>query len=239
MIIIPAIDIKNGKVVRLTQGKFDQEKIYDQTPLGVAKRFSTDGAKLIHIIDLDGAQKGEPQNLEIIKKIHKEINIPIQMGGGIRTVEMVEKVLAAGISRAVLGTRAIEDLDFLKTALLRWKERIAVSLDCANGFVATKGWTKVLKVRAITLIPKLEALGLTTLIYTDIATDGMLQGPNLKSLNEILKETKMKIIASGGISKLDDVRSLLSIKANNLYGTIIGKALYEQKFSLKDAINLC
>jgi phosphoribosylformimino-5-aminoimidazole carboxamide ribotide isomerase len=191
------------------------------------------------MIDLDGAEKGEPKNLDIIKQVVKATNVPIQMGGGIRTLETIEKILNAGIARVVLGTRAIEDQNFLKTALLKWKEKIAVSLDCSNGYITTKGWTKVSDVLATTLIPQLETLGIQTLIYTDIATDGMLQGPNVKALREVLSSTKMQVITSGGISKLDDIQQLLKINAANLYGAIVGKALYEKKINLKDAIQLC
>jgi phosphoribosylformimino-5-aminoimidazole carboxamide ribotide isomerase len=239
MIIIPAIDIKSGKVVRLTQGQFDQEKIYDQYPLAVAKQWVAQGAKLIHIVDLDGAKEGKTQNLGCIKEIAEKTNVSIQMGGGIRDAETIEKVFSAHITRVVLGTRAIEDLDFLKTALVRWGDKIAVSLDCANGFVATKGWTTISKLAAVDLVPQLEKMGLKTLIVTDIATDGMLTGPNIKSLQQILTLTKMKVIASGGISTIDDIQNLLNLKAKNLYGVITGKALYENKLNLKDAIDLC
>lgn len=239
MIIIPAIDIKNGKVVRLTQGKFDKEKVYTENPLSIAKQFKEDGAALIHIIDLDGAQTGEPKNLSIIKEIQSTLNIPIEMGGGIRTSEAIEKILAAGISRVILGTRAVEDLEFLKIVLTKWNNKIAVSLDCVNGHIATKGWTKVSKIKATDFVPQIEALGLKTLIYTDIATDGMLQGPNISALSEILDATKMNVIASGGISSLNDIQSLCRIRTTNLIGVIVGKALYEKKFTLKEAITIC
>ena len=239
MIIIPAIDIKNGKVVRLTQGKFDQEKIYDQHPLAVAKKWIADGAKLIHIVDLDGAKEGNPQNLDCVKEIFEKTNISIQMGGGMRNIKTIEKVFSAHVTRAILGTRAIEDLDFLKTALNKWGDKIAVSLDCRNGLVATKGWTTVSNIKAVDLVPRLEKIGLKTLIFTDIATDGMLAGPNIKSLQQILALTKMNVIASGGISTIEDIQSLLKLKAKNLYGVITGKALYENKLNLKNAIDLC
>ncbi|MFA6378584.1 MAG: 1-(5-phosphoribosyl)-5-[(5-phosphoribosylamino)methylideneamino]imidazole-4-carboxamide isomerase, partial [Candidatus Omnitrophota bacterium] len=216
MIIIPAIDIKNGKVVRLTQGKFDQEKIYDQHPLAVAKKWIADGAKLIHIVDLDGAKEGNPQNLDCVKEIFEKTNISIQMGGGMRNIKTIEKVFSAHVTRAILGTRAIEDLDFLKTALNKWGDKIAVSLDCSNGLVATKGWTTVSNIKAVDLVPRLEKIGLKTLIFTDIATDGMLAGPNIKSLQQILALTKMNVIASGGISTIEDIQSLLKLKAKNL-----------------------
>jgi len=239
MIIIPAIDIKNGNVVRLTQGKFDQERIYDQNPTAIARQWFSDGAELVHIVDLDGAKDGTPKNLDCVKKIVEETRGSVEMGGGIRSAETIEQILSIGVSRVILGTRAVEDLDFLKTTFARWGNKIAVSLDCTNGFVATKGWTTVSSIKALDLIPKLEQMGLKTLIFTDIATDGMLIGPNLKSLKQILKITKMNIIASGGISQMSDIESLLTLKAKNLYGVIVGKALYEKKFTLKDAIKRC
>lgn len=239
MIIIPAIDIKNGNVVRLTQGHFDKEKIYAEDPLSVAKLWKAQGAKLIHIVDLDGAKDGEPRNLATAKKIQSEVGIPVQLGGGIRTMDIVNEVALSGLSRIVLGTRAVEDKGFLKDALHAYGEKIAVSLDCVNGQIATKGWTKVCDIKALDIIPQLESFGLKTLIVTDIATDGMLQGPNLTYLNEILRTTTMNVIASGGISKLADIETLRDIPAKNLYGVIVGKALYEQKFNLSDAIKLC
>lgn len=239
MIIIPAIDIKNGKVVRLTQGQFAKEKVYDQDPLSVAQRWKQQGATLIHIVDLDGAETGKPQNLAIIQKIQKEIGVNVQMGGGIRSMETAQEVLGFGLTRIIIGTKAIEDKEFLKDILSTYGDKVAVSLDCVNGYVATKGWTTVSHVLALSIIPELERLGLRTLIYTDIATDGMLQGPNLKSLAEILASTSVNVIASGGISQIDDIKQLAYVNAKNLYGVIIGKALYEQTIDLSDAIQLC
>lgn len=239
MSVIPAIDIMNGRVVRLTQGRFDKEKIYDQDPVLTAQEFKADGARLIHMVDLDGAKTGIPKNLDTIKKVCLKVNIPVQMGGGIRSLETIEKVLDEGIFRVVLGTKAIEDIGFLKSALAKWKEKIVVSLDCVNGFIATEGWTKISKIKAVTIIPQLETMGLKTLVYTDIATDGMLQGPNINALSEIFEMTKMNVISSGGISKIEDIQSLCHVRTPNLVGIIVGKALYEKKFTLKEAIAIC
>jgi len=239
MIIIPAIDIKNGNVVRLAQGKFGKETIYGKNPVAVAKKWVKDGATLIHVIDLDGAESGTPKNLKLVEEILNKTHVAVEIGGGIRDTATIEKVLSVNAARVILGTRAIEDLGFLKLALMNWGNKIAVSLDCVNGLVATKGWTKISKIKAMDFIPALECLGLKTLIFTDIATDGMLTGPNIKSLKKILGITKMNVIASGGISKIDDIKALLSLNAKNLYGAITGKALYEDKLNLKDAIDLC
>ncbi len=239
MIIIPAIDLKNQKVVRLTQGKFDQKTEYNHDPVETAKKWQDSGATWIHIVDLDGAEKGISTNFNIIKEIQKSINIPIEIGGGIRDTDTIMKLIDAGISRIILGTKAVEDFTFAQNALLKWNDKIAVSLDCANGMVTTKGWTEVSAISGKELALKLQGAGLKMLIYTDIARDGALIGPNLKQIQEILDTVTIPVIASGGVSNLDDVKNLLSMKASNLYGTIVGKALYEEKIDLREAILTC
>ncbi|MDD3374963.1 MAG: 1-(5-phosphoribosyl)-5-[(5-phosphoribosylamino)methylideneamino]imidazole-4-carboxamide isomerase [Candidatus Omnitrophica bacterium] len=239
MIIIPAIDLKDQKVVRLTQGKFDQKTEYNHDPVSIAQKWQSCGAQLIHIVDLDGAEKGISTNFDIIKKIKESIDVPIEVGGGIRNKETIQRFADIGISRIILGTKAVEDFDFIKDVLSKWDNQIAVSLDCANGMVATKGWAEVSSIQGKDLAQKLEQAGLKTLIYTDIARDGALVGPNIKQIQEILNTVNLSVIASGGISSLDDIKNILSIKAKNLYGVIIGKALYENKFDLKEAIALC
>ncbi|MDP8265088.1 MAG: 1-(5-phosphoribosyl)-5-[(5-phosphoribosylamino)methylideneamino]imidazole-4-carboxamide isomerase [Candidatus Aceula lacicola] len=239
MIIIPAIDLKDRKVVRLTQGKFDQKTEYNQDPVDVAKKWQECGAQLIHVVDLDGAEKGASENFDIIKKIQESVDIPIEVGGGIRDQETVERFINIGVSRVILGTKAVEDFDFVKDVLLRWGDQIAISLDCANGMVATKGWTEISSVKGKDLAQKLEQAGLKMLIYTDIARDGALVGPNIKQVKEILNTVNIPVIASGGVSNLDDIKNLLSIKTDNFFGVIIGKALYEENLDLEKAISLC
>jgi len=239
MIVIPAIDIKDGKVVRLKQGKFEDVTIYSQEPIKIAEKWQEKGAAIIHVVDLDGAQKGELQNTRLIMELAKSLDIPVQMGGGIRKAEDIEQLLSGGINRVVLGTKAIEDRTFLKEILDEWQERIIVSLDCANGMVTQRGWTSVSELKAIDFIQELENLGLSHFIYTDISRDGMLTGPNLHALKEILTKVSIPVIASGGVSHLDDIRELKKLEPDGLMGAIVGKALYEGKFDLKTAIDLC
>jgi len=239
MIIIPAIDLKNGKAVRLTQGKFDQETIYGQDPVAVAKNWEAQGAELIHIVDLDGAQTGEVANLDAILQIQKEVSTPLEVGGGIRNTGTIDKLLSNGISRVILGTRVVEDPNFLNGILSEWAEQIAVSIDCANGKVTKKGWTEISNIDGKDLARQLADLGLQTLIYTDIARDGVLVGPNINGIKEMLSVIDISVIASGGISNLDDIKALAALNTPQLTGVIVGKALYEQKFTLKEAIAAC
>ena len=239
MIIFPAIDIKDGKVVRLLQGKFDEVTEYAQDPLIIAKAFEDKGAKWIHVIDLDGAQTGTMRNQDIIIKIAQSVSIPIQVGGGIRSKKSIAQLIEGGVGRVVLGTKAIEDRNFLAEMISKWKDKIAVSLDCADGFVATHGWKETSEIKALDLVKELEQIGLTCLIYTDIATDGMLTGPNFKSLDALCEATKIPIIASGGISNIEDIKKLLTFKEKGIIGAITGKAVYEGKLDLKEALSIC
>ena len=239
MIIFPAIDIKDGKVVRLTQGRFDNITEYADDPAQVAQQWVSQGANWLHVVDLNGALDGKLVNLETILSIVRSVKIPVQVGGGIRTQTDIDKLLAGGVQRIILGTRAIDDKNFLKDNLKKAKTRIAVSLDCSGGMVAQRGWTTVLKLKATELAKELENYGLQCLIYTDIARDGMLTGPNFEGIKEMLNTVKIPVIASGGISSLEDIRQLVKLKKKNLEGIITGKALYEGKLNLKDAIQLC
>ena len=239
MIVIPAIDIKDGKIVRLSQGKFDEMTIYSTDPVGVAKRWEATGASWLHVVDLDGAEKGAMKNFNIIDEIAKAVKIPIQVGGGIRTDEDIEKLLNHGIARVILGTKVIEDREFLKKILLKWSNRIMVSLDCSRGFVAQKGWTSLTNLKATDFAKELETLGLCHLIYTDIARDGTMIGPNIKNIKELLDVVRIPVICSGGISDLGDIVKLKQLEPNGLMGVIVGKALYERRLYLKDAIDLC
>ncbi|MCA9408666.1 MAG: 1-(5-phosphoribosyl)-5-[(5-phosphoribosylamino)methylideneamino]imidazole-4-carboxamide isomerase [Candidatus Omnitrophica bacterium] len=239
MIIFPAIDIKDGKVVRLLQGKFDQVTEYALDPFEIAKKWIADGALWLHIVDLDGAKTGVIQNKEKIIKIAQSVNVPIQMGGGVRSAQNIKELIDGGVSRVILGTKVIDDKIFLKEMLDEWKEKIAVSLDCHNGFVAQRGWTSTSSVRALDLVNELETMGLQCLIYTDIARDGMLTGPNYAELEKILAATKIPVIASGGVAHIDDIKRLNKLTSQGLLGAITGKAIYEGKLSLKEALALC
>ena len=239
MIIFPAIDIKEGNVVRLAQGKFDQVTEYSGAPAAMAKLWEKKGSQWLHVVDLDGAKTGEMQNVEIILNIAKSVNIPIQTGGGIRKEEDIQKLLEGGIARVILGTRVIEDRSFLKKIIRQWKDKIAVSLDCSNGMVAQRGWTSTSNLKATDFVKDLEELGLSCLIYTDIARDGMLSGPNFESLEELAGTTNIPIIASGGISDIEDIKKLLAIEDEGIIGAITGRAIYEGKLDLKEALELC
>lgn len=238
MIIFPAIDIKNGKVVRLLQGKFDEVTEYGQDPLVIAQKWKDEGAEWLHLVDLDGAKDGKIQNRDVICDIAQKIGIPVEMGGGIRTEEDIAQLIDGGVSRVILGTKIIKDTEFLIKIINRWKDKIAVSLDCNNGFLAEKGWTKTTDVKAKDFIHELEILGVKNVVYTDIARDGMLTGPNLEQLEEICKITKINIIASGGVSNLDDIKKLKELENKGIIGAITGKAIYEGTLNLKEAIAL-
>lgn len=233
MIIFPAIDIRNGKCVRLRQGDYNQETIYSNSPVEIAKEWEASGAEYLHAVDLDGAKSGESINVKIIQNIAQTLSIPIQVGGGIRSLEVIEKYIQAGVSRVILGTAAITDFAFLQTAVERYTEQIAVSIDARNGFIATDGWTKNSTVEAIPFIQQLESIGVKTIIYTDILKDGMMSGPNFQELESVQQATTMNIIASGGVTTKEDIQQL---KNMNLYGAIIGKALYDGSIKLQDIL---
>ncbi|TCO79372.1 1-(5-phosphoribosyl)-5-[(5-phosphoribosylamino)methylideneamino]imidazole-4-carboxamide isomerase [Marinisporobacter balticus] len=234
MIIFPAIDIRGGKCVRLIQGKFDKEDIYGENPVEIAINWEQQGAKYIHLVDLDGALYGKSVNGDVIKKIIQSVNVPVQLGGGIRKIEDVKNMLHLGVSRVILGTSAVKEDGFVENALEDFQEKIAVSIDAKNGYVAIDGWTKTSDMKAIVFAKKLEKIGLKTLIYTDIAKDGMMSGPNFLELKEMKENVNMQIIASGGISNYENIKKLIDLK---LYGAIIGKALYTEDIKLEALSN--
>lgn len=235
MIIFPAIDIKDGNCVRLKQGDFNQQDIYFNNPVEVAKKWESLGAGFIHIVDLDGAKSGESKNFQIIKNIVKAVKIPIQVGGGIRSKEVVDTYLKAGVNRVILGTSAINDKDLLIELVKEYKEKIVVSIDAKDGMVAIDGWINVSKINSVEFIKELETIGVKTIVYTDIAKDGMMEGPNFDMYSQVLKENKIDVIASGGVSTIEDVKKLSSMK---MYGAIIGKSLYIEKIELEEALEV-
>ncbi|MFD2760050.1 1-(5-phosphoribosyl)-5-[(5-phosphoribosylamino)methylideneamino]imidazole-4-carboxamide isomerase [Lentibacillus juripiscarius] len=228
MILLPAIDIRGGNCVRLTQGDYRQETIYSDSPASIAKQWEDQQADYLHVVDLDGAKTGTAANAETIREIVQTIQIPVQIGGGIRSIDTLQTYLSAGADRVIIGTAAIHHMDFLKEAVASFGDNIAVSIDARNGFIATDGWTETSDVKAIDLMKELETIGVSTIIYTDILKDGMLKGPNFEELNAINCATNIQVIASGGISSLEDVNRL---KEMDLYGAIIGKALYDGTLS--------
>jgi phosphoribosylformimino-5-aminoimidazole carboxamide ribotide isomerase len=237
MIIYPAVDIKGGRCVRLAQGRADRETVYTADPAEAAAEFQAAGASWIHVVDLDGAFSGEPQNLAAVSAIIA-LGMRVQLGGGLRTRAAVDRALGFGVSRAVIGTRAAESEDFVRELIEAFGSRVAVGIDAKNGRVASKGWVDTGGPDALEFAKRMDALGVSTLIYTDIDTDGMLGGPNFASLERILETAGCGVIASGGVSGRDDVLRLAEMKKRrpNLDGVIVGKALYERRVDLVDLL---
>ena len=239
MFPIPAIDLKDGRVVRLLQGKFEAESVYAEEPKQLARRFADDGAQRIHVVDLDGALKGEPKNVLLVESVIKAVKVPVEVGGGIRKPEQVERYLGMGAGFVILGTKACLDPGFLKEVLAAFGERVIVGIDASNGQVAVDGWTKVLPQKALDFAKQVEALGGKTIIYTDISKDGALAGPNLLQVGAVCDAVSADVIASGGVSSIADLKALTGLKKNNLKAVVIGKALYEKRFSVKEAVAAC
>lgn len=238
MLIIPAIDLKDGCVVRFTQGRLNK-KVYSRDPLRTAKHWVKQGAGFLHIVDLDGAFTGIPKNLDIVKKIARSVDVPMQFGGGIRDIEMIKKILSFGIGRIILGTQAIRENRFLIKVIKLFKEKVIVSLDAREQNVLIRGWQVTSRGRGLfDFAPHLKKMGFKELIYTDTLRDGTLSGPNIKGIKNLLRASGMKIIASGGVSSLDDIYRLKLLEKQGLIGIIIGKALYEGRFTLPQALKL-
>ena len=236
MLIIPAIDLHEGVVVRLTKGVFGSETIYSKSPADVMEKWQKEGAELVHVVDLDGAKEGVRRNLGSLKNIIAVAKAKIQFGGGLRSFEAVKEVLNAGVWRAVVGTKAF-DFNLLKQLIDAFKERVAVGLDVREGLIQTHGWQSADNSLSVPEFCKqLEEIGVKTVICTDVSRDGTLTGPNLAFTNVLLDSTPMNVILSGGVSDLSDIQKIAQIKAENFEGVIVGKALYEKRFSLPDAI---
>lgn len=236
MILFPAMDLRDGKCVRLYQGKFSESEVVGENPLNVALDFKAKGAEYIHMVDLDGALNGEIRNLNIISQVIKTIGIPVELGGGIRNMETVDMLIETGLSRVILGTAALKDMDFVKTAVKKYSEKIAVGIDAKNEKVAVNGWINVSDVDYIDFAKQMESIGVKTIIFTDISKDGTLQGPNLEQLEKIHKSVSCDIIASGGIKNINDLKY---IKDMGVYGAITGKAIYSGNIDLEEAIKVC
>ena len=237
MLVIPAIDIKDGQVVRLYKGDYENKKIYSNYPEDVAKEFERNGVKYLHIVDLDGAKLGKSINYDVIKKIRESVNISIEVGGGIRDKEIVKKYLEdLKIDRIILGTGALNNLDFLKEMLQKYgPEKILVGVDIDNKNVSISGWTKTSKINYLEFIKKLEKIGIKYIVVTDISRDGTLEGPKYEIYKKIKKETNINFIVSGGIKDLEDIKEISRL---NYYGCIIGKAYYEGKINIKDIVKV-
>jgi len=236
MLVIPAIDLKDGQCVRLLQGKKDAVTAYSNDPAKTAKRWESYGAKLIHIVDLDGAFTGKQTNLDAIIKIRQSVKIPLQVGGGIRNIGNVMNLFSAGIDRIIIGTAAIEDPEFLTYACRNYPGKVLIGIDAKDGMVAIKGWEEVTSLSAKDLVRRLEIFGVAGIVYTDISRDGMLSGPNIEATRAIVEGVQIPVIASGGVSCIDDIKNLMQIE--NLWGVITGKAIYAGAMDLKEAIRI-
>ena len=233
MRIYPAIDIKDGKCVRLLQGRFSDVTVYGDNPAEMAAKWEKQGGEFIHVVDLDGALKGAGVNADCIRKICETVSVPVQTGGGIRTIEDIEARLNAGVNRVIIGTKAVSDSEFVKRAVDKYGEKIVIGIYAKNGRVAIEGWDKTSSFTAVEFALKMEALGVKTIVYTDIATDGTLKGPNLAAMTEMVDCTGLDVIASGGIGSVEHVSALT---ATGVEGVIVGRALYTGNVDLAEAI---
>jgi phosphoribosylformimino-5-aminoimidazole carboxamide ribotide isomerase len=233
MVVLPAIDLKDGKCVRLRQGKAEDVTVYSDDPVAQARTWLEQGAEQMHVVDLDGAFTGEPKHTEVIGRIVRALGIPVEVGGGLRTDAQVERLVGAGVARAIIGTRALENVDVLAALVKRFGEKVAVGIDARDGYVQVKGWVETTGMRAVDLAKRVESVGVQTIIYTDTATDGMLGGPNLPAMEQMCRAVlSCRIIASGGVSAPEHVKALKALGCANLYGAIVGKALYDGKTTL-------
>jgi phosphoribosylformimino-5-aminoimidazole carboxamide ribotide isomerase len=236
--IYPAIDIRGGKCVRLLQGDYSKETVFHENPVEVARQWEASGAGWIHLVDLDGAREGRPVNDAIIGEIARSVGIPVQVGGGLRSMDHLETLIGAGVSRVILGTAAIEDRPFVEEALRVYGEKVAIGIDARNGYVATRGWLETSEVKAEELAVRLAGLGARTFIFTDISRDGMMKGPNVDAIVALARACGQTVIASGGVSGYEDVRRLAEHAADGVAGAIIGKALYTGAIRLDEALKL-
>lgn len=238
MIIYPAIDIRGGRCVRLTEGRFDAETVFADDPAEMALKWAGIGAEFLHLVDLDGALAGEGKNVPVIERILQSVNIPVQLGGGIRNLETIEKLLALGVTRLILGSAAVKNPQLVEEACKKYPGHIAVGIDAKNGDVAIEGWGKGSGVAATELAKKMAAYGVETIIYTDISRDGMLSGVNVEATAALARACGVPIIASGGVASLEDIRRVKAVESEGVQGCIIGKAIYTGAVDLKAALAL-
>ncbi len=238
MLIIPAIDLKEGKCVRLEQGLMDRATVYSDDPATTARHWEAQGAELLHVVDLNGAFAGRPKNLDAIKAIRQAVKMSIEVGGGIRDIATIESLVSIGIERIILGTAAIKNPQFVAEACAKFPGRIIVGIDAKEGLVAIKGWAEVTKVKAVDLALQMQDHGVIAIIYTDIRRDGMLQGPNVDATRNLAEGLQIPVIASGGVSTVKDILALLTISHYGVQGVIVGKSIYSGSLDLKEAIKL-
>jgi phosphoribosylformimino-5-aminoimidazole carboxamide ribotide isomerase len=236
VILYPAIDILGGSAVRLVKGDFDAKKVYDEDPLAAARQWTEAGARHLHVVDLDGAREGRPVNLEHLRGIAAELGVPVQYGGGLRTLAAIEAALEAGAQRAILGTAAFKEPALLDAALARWPERIVVSVDVRGGRVTTAGWTEGTELTTEAVVASLHERGARELVFTNVDRDGMLEGPDLDEVDSVARAVRGRVIYSGGIGALADLEGLAALGRESLAGVIVGKALYERRFTVAQAL---
>ncbi|MEB3226379.1 MAG: 1-(5-phosphoribosyl)-5-[(5-phosphoribosylamino)methylideneamino]imidazole-4-carboxamide isomerase [Synechococcus sp.] len=236
MEVIPAIDLLGGQCVRLYQGDYEQAQVFNNDPVQVARTWAEQGATRLHVVDLDGAKQGESVNLSAIQKIVAAIDIPVQVGGGLRTVESVKQLFDVGVERAIIGTAAVENPTLVTELCTRYPQRIAVGIDARNGKVATKGWLETSEVLATDLAQRMAIQGVTAIIYTDIHRDGTMAGPNLEALRELAATIDIPVIASGGVSSLGDLINLVALEGIGVMGAIVGRAIYTGDINLAEAV---
>jgi phosphoribosylformimino-5-aminoimidazole carboxamide ribotide isomerase len=235
LILFPAIDIRGGKAVRLIQGDYEKETRYDDDPVVAARRWVDGGARWLHIVDLDGARAGEPVNLEHVRRIVAAVNVPVQIGGGLRDSKKVEEAISSGAERVVLGTAAVRDPEMAEAIAAAHGERVVASVDARSGRVAAEGWTEQSELGATEVIAELSRRGLRRFVFTPVDVDGLMEGPDLDSLREVAGATDSDLIYSGGIGSLDDLRAIAGLGLENVEGVIVGRALYEQRFTVAEA----
>lgn len=238
MIIFPAIDIRDGKCVRLFKGDFNQETVFSDKPEEMAEKWQAEGAEFLHLVDLDGALAGKSQNLATVKKIIAAVNIPVELGGGIRTMENIDEVLALGVKRVILGSVAVKNPDLVKEACAKYGERIVVGIDAKAGIVAVDGWGVSGNVDVITLAKEMAKAGVKTIIYTDISRDGTLAGVNVEATAKLARESGINIVASGGVKSTADIKALLPYEKDGIEGVIVGKSIYMKTLDLAEAIEI-
>lgn len=237
MKIMPAIDIKEGKVVRLIQGDASRQTVYSESPLATAEKWASYGVEVLHVVDLDGALEGRPVNIGLVKEIAKKVRAKIEFGGGVRDIETIRDMLASGVDKVVIGTRAL-DKEFLARAADEFGERIVAAIDARDGYVHANGWLSKTKIKVIDFAKEIKRFGIETVNYTDISRDGTLEGPNIKGIKALLDAVDIDIVASGGVSTIDDIKKLKALEKDGLIGVIIGKAIYEGTVDLKVAIEV-
>ncbi|MFO7946860.1 MAG: 1-(5-phosphoribosyl)-5-[(5-phosphoribosylamino)methylideneamino]imidazole-4-carboxamide isomerase [Armatimonadota bacterium] len=238
MDIIPAIDLSDGQCVRLKRGDIEKKTVYSDNPAEFAKRWQELGATILHVVDLDGAMSGQSQNIEAIERICRAVDIPVELGGGLRTPEDVGRVLDIGVRWAIMGTSALKDRAAVEAAISDYPGSVIVGIDARDGYVAVAGWVEESRVEAVELARQLDSVGAAKFIFTDIATDGMMEGPNIASTRQFAQAVKTPVIASGGISSLDDVKAVRDLEPLGVTGMIIGRALYEGTIKLDEAIEI-